>query len=363
MSNQKTSSVRVLVVDDSIVVRRMLVGILAKEQGIEIVGTANDGQAALGQLPLARPDVVVLDVEMPNMNGIETLRELRKTYPRLPVIMFSSITKRGAKITLDAFSAGANDYVCKPSTLSGQQSIEQVAVELAAKIRLHHSVANRNPQQAIIPTRIVQRQVASAFPVELIAIVASTGGPNALFEVLTKLPADFPVPVVVVQHMPPVFTSALAERINRAAPLDVREGIDGAQLSRGDIWIAPGGRHMVVRREPGSLRIGLTDAPPEHGCRPAGDVLFRSAAEARGAAVLGVVLTGMGKDGAAGSRAIVDAGGQVLAQDEATSVVWGMPGCVATEGLASAVLPIDRVADELITRVSIRSARPSRAAS
>ena len=347
-------------VDDSVVVRRMLSDSLSADPQLEVVGAAANGKIALARIPQVNPDVVILDVEMPELDGLETLRRLRQTRLFLPVIMFSTVTQRGAAATLDALSLGANDYVTKPANVgSAHQAIEQIRAELIPKIKMFCAKAAGLELAAVThparPTassgKILATPIRRAGKVEVVAIGVSTGGPNALSELVPEFPADFSVPMVIVQHMPPVFTKLLAERLEAKANIKVEEGAPGQAVKAGHAFIAPGNYHMVVHREEGSVRIQTHQEPPENSCRPAVDVLFRSVAETYGAGVLGVVMTGMGQDGLRGSERIREVGGQVLVQDEATSVVWGMPGFVAHAGLADKVLPLRQLGSEIVRRV------------
>jgi two-component system, chemotaxis family, protein-glutamate methylesterase/glutaminase len=344
--------IRILVVDDSVIIRRALSDTLSEDPGLEVVGTASDGRIALSKIPLLNPDLITLDVEMPVMDGLQTLAELRKLYPRLPVIMFSTLTEHGAAATLDALSLGASDYATKPSnTGSPAASIARVRTELIPKIKaLCGGVSWK--LQALPQTRPAPKIRARSNPrIEIVAIGTSTGGPNALTEVLPRIPNDFPVPIVVVQHMPPIFTRQLAERLASRSMIPVEEGSAGAVLSAGHAWIAPGNFHMKVVRTGLQWRLNLDQAAPENSCRPAVDVLFRSVAVAYGANVLGVVMTGMGSDGVLGAQDIRDAGGNIVIQDEASSVVWGMPGLVHASGLDDAAYPVDKLAAEITRRV------------
>ncbi len=354
--------IRVLVVDDAVVFRRLVADELARDPTLEVAGTAANGRIALAKLPQVNPDLVILDVEMPELDGLATLTELRRTYPRLPVIMFSALTERGAEATLEALARGATDYFTKPTgTGSLDASLRVLREELVPKIKaLCGAPATPEPGRPVGGARGLPAPAVPgvrAGPVEVVAVGASTGGPNALAEVVGRLPGDLPVPLVIVQHMPPMFTRLLAERLTAHSQLTVREGSPGEMLQPGRAWIAPGDHHMEVAREGGQVRLRLHQGPPENSCRPAADVLFRSVARAFGAGSLAVILTGMGQDGLRGCEAVRATGGQVLAQDEATSVVWGMPGFVARAGLADAVLPLARIADEIRRRVANRSAR------
>ncbi|MBY0280435.1 chemotaxis response regulator protein-glutamate methylesterase [Candidatus Binatia bacterium] len=364
------TKIRVLIVDDAVVIRRLLTDCLTGDPDIEVVGAAANGRIALAKIPQVNPDLVTLDVEMPELNGLETLVELRKTHPKLPVIMFSTLTERGAAATLDALAAGASDYVTKPSNTGSMNiAMQRVRDELVPKIKQLTGRAlvadslpvpgQRTSPAAAAPPRVapvvpLQRRVTaprSEGPLDVVAIGVSTGGPNALADLMPHLPADLPVPIVMVQHMPPLFTRLLAERLDGRCPLRIREGAAGTELHAGEVYIAPGGRHMIVRRDGTRVVLALNDDPPENSCRPAVDVLFRSVVAVYGGHTLGVILTGMGQDGLRGCEYVRDAGGQVVAQDEATSVVWGMPGFVARAGLADRVLPLQAIAGEIVNRV------------
>lgn len=344
--------IRILVVDDSVVIRKLLSDTLSKDDALEVVAVASDGHIALSKIPLLKPDLITLDIEMPVMNGLETLAAIRKLYPKLPVIMFSTLTERGAAATLDALSLGASDYATKPSnTGSPAVAIERIRNELIPKIKALCGVRPLKLEALPAVRPVSKPRVRSNPRIEILAIGTSTGGPNALAEVLPRLPADFPVPIVVVQHMPPIFTRLLAERLASRSAIPVEEGTPGTVLSAGRAWIAPGNFHMKVIRTGVSWSLNTNQAPPENSCRPAVDVLFRSVAVAYGANVLGVVMTGMGSDGVLGAQDIRDAGGNVIIQDEASSVVWGMPGLVHASGLADAAYPLNQLATEITRRV------------
>jgi two-component system chemotaxis response regulator CheB len=348
--------IRVLVVDDAVVIRRLVSDELAADPAIEVVGTAANGRIALNKLTHVNPDLVILDVEMPELDGLATLREIRKTHPKLPVIMFSALTERGASATLDALSLGASDYFAKPSSSSGiESSLQVIRDELIPAIKALCGRAGIGVAPPSAPATVAApaRPRTGTGIIEIVAIGASTGGPNALADVFAGLPADFPVPIVIVQHMPPMFTRLLAERLSAQSRLAVEEGRPNSVLRPGHAWLAPGDFHMTVSRDALQTRIQLNQNPPENSCRPAADVLFRSVAHVYGANALGVILTGMGQDGLRGCELIRAAGGQVLAQDEATSVVWGMPGFVAKAGLADRVMPLSLIASEIVRRVRI----------
>jgi two-component system chemotaxis response regulator CheB len=349
---------RVLVVDDSVVYRRLVSQELSNDPELEVVGTAANGRIALAKLGQLSPDLVILDIVMPEMDGLETLKELRKTYPRLPVIMFSTLTERGAEATLDAMALGATDYFTKPTDAGGLDgSLRVIREELIPEIKALCAPKGQKIASTALRARLpaAPRAPAGTGKVRVLAIGASTGGPRALAEIFTGLPADFPVPILIVQHMPPMFTKLLADRLTAQSPIRVQEGASGCLLQPGEAWIAPGDHHMIVLRDGLHYRLLVHQDPPENSCRPAVDVLLRAVAQSFGADSLTVILTGMGQDGLRGCESLRAAGGQVLAQDEATSVVWGMPGYVAQAGLADRVLPLAMIADEIIKRVRART--------
>jgi two-component system, chemotaxis family, protein-glutamate methylesterase/glutaminase len=353
-SNRRT---RVLIVDDSAVMRSLLRSVLAADPRLEIAGTAVDGAAAMQSIAALAPDLMLLDVEMPVMDGLTTLKRLRAAGHRLPVIMCSGLTQRGARVTIEALANGAADYVAKPTA---QQDREAAARELARQLLPRiHALVSRNKVQAIAafpPPRPASAQPAATARPAVVAIGVSTGGPEALERLLTCLPAYFPLPIVIVQHMPALFTSMLAEHLDKCCHLRVREAAEGMPVAPGNIYIARGDRHLEVRKPTGArATLHLTDAPLENYCRPSVDVLFRSLAAAYGGNVLAAVLTGMGSDGLAGSRLLRAQGATVLAQDEATSTVWGMPGAVANAGLAHRILPLHEMAPEILRLTSARA--------
>jgi two-component system chemotaxis response regulator CheB len=350
--------IRVLIVDDSMVVRRILTDLLGRDESVQVAGTAADGKIALAKIEQLKPDLVTLDIEMPGMSGLETLAEIRKLYRRLPVIMFSTLTERGASTTLEALSLGASDYATKPSNTGSQEATAQkIKEELIPKIKALCGLRTRSQILSSVGPAIAPQ--APAWPglrrtgqrIDVLAIGTSTGGPNALMEVLPRLPADLPVPVVLVQHMPPIFTRLLAERLDKTSGLSVREGVPGEKVVPGVVWIAPGDYHMTVEKGAKGICLAMNQDPPENSCRPAVDVLFRSVARVYGGNVLAVVLTGMGSDGVLGSQQIREAGGHVIVQDEASSVVWGMPGQVAAAGHADGIYPLEKVAEEITRRI------------
>lgn len=355
------SRIRVLVVDDSVVVRKALTDSLSRDAAVEVVGTAANGSICLQKIPQVNPDIVVLDVEMPEMDGIEAVRRIREGWPRLPVIMCSSLTEHGADITLRALANGASDYVAKPSRLNDNQidALGTFKADLLAKVKAlgqPYSPPSPSPSPVARPVPLAApdpqpfRHVVRG-PVSALAIGCSTGGPNALAILFDGFPRDLPVPIFIVQHMPPLFTKMLADRLTASSGLSVCEAKHGDLVEPGCAYLAPGDFHMTVVRDGGRARIALNQETQENSCRPAVDVLFRSVAKLYGAGVLAAVMTGMGQDGTRGARDIVDAGGAVIVQDAASCVVPSMPGAVSTAGLADGVFPLDRLAQELVFRI------------
>lgn len=357
--------IRVLVVDDSVVIRSTLREVFAADPTFEVAGVAANGRIAVAMLDQVNPDLVTLDVEMPEMNGLDTLTAIRSRHPKLPVIMFSTLTARGAAETIEALSRGATDYVTKPVDAANfQQAVQQIREQLLPRAR---ELSVRNGQSKTTIARpgamSTRRPPKAAFaPVEAVVIGASTGGPNALTKVFSSIPGDFPVPVLVVQHMPPVFTRFLAERLSACGGITVREAVSGIAVVGGEAWIAPGDHHLAMLHKGGRAYLVTQQDPPEHSCRPSVDVLFRSAAEIYGRGLLAVIMTGMGQDGLAGCERVRNNGGRVLVQDQATSVVWGMPGFVANAGLADEVLPIEQIGPEIMRLVCGTAAQARNAA-
>jgi len=388
------SRTRILIVDDSAVIRSLLRSVVCADASLEVAGTAADGASALSCLDAVLPDLILLDVEMPVMDGLVTLRELRKRGHKMPVIMCSSLTQRGAKVTLEALAGGASDYVAKPSGQSNREAaIRTLSRELAPKI---HALTRREAcstaaprigafagrgvipgigsgtdaslRSAVIPVRAAaglrapfilplaaQRSHPDLARPRVVAIGVSTGGPAALETLLPAFPADFPLPILIVQHMPELFTKLFAERLKDRCKLQVSESAEGDLVRPGRILIARGNWHMEVlssARAGAPPTIHLSQGPLENHCRPAVDVLFRSIAAAYEAGVLAVVLTGMGSDGMLGCRKVREEGGTVFAQNQASSIVWGMPGAVTQAGLAHKVLPLDEVAPEILRLVA-----------
>ena len=349
--------IKVLIVDDSPVIRRLLAEVLSKEPDIEVVGQARDGREAVELARALRPDVITLDVEMPVMDGLAALREIRRLVPRAKVIMFSTLTEKGAKETIEALSLGAFDFVTKPKGGSLTDSLQRIREELIPKIRAAVPVSRppvlpRPPKPPSFKPTVIKPGLFS-----VVGIGVSTGGPRALLEVIPRLPASFPAPVLLVQHMPPMFTTQLAQNLDRQSALRVKEARNGEPVQKGVVYIAPGDYHMEVRSSGRAKTIYLHQGPPENGCRPAVDPLFRSLAEIYGGGVVGVVLTGMGHDGREGARKIKEKGGLVIAQDEKTSTVYGMPRAVAEAGLADFILPLPEIPlklQEIFMRKGVR---------
>ena len=356
---QPGQRIRVLVVDDSVVIRRLVTHALEQDPALEVVGAASNGAIALQRIPQFNPDVLTLDIEMPEMDGLETLRRVRREYPQMRVIMFSTLTERGAAMTLEALSLGADDYVAKVSNEGSlDRSMRRLRDELVPKIKqfFHLAVQSREepkperaPEAAAPPVWQTRPVIANAKAVPRVVVIGvSTGGPAALGTILPQLPAGFPLPVLVVQHMPPLFTRFLADRLHATCRLPVAEASQGLPIERGKILIAPGDYHMKAARGDGRPCVWLDQSPPQNSCRPAVDALFASIGEVYGGAAIAAILTGMGQDGLRGAEILKACGASILAQDETSSVVWGMPGAVANAGLADRVLPLDQVVPEIL---------------
>jgi two-component system chemotaxis response regulator CheB len=358
-------SALVMICDDSAVIRGAISRILDSDPLIRVVARAANGQAALDALKLHDVDVVVLDIEMPVMDGLTALPLLLKARPGLQIIMASTLTARGADVSMRALRLGAADYVPKPSAMQVAGD-SRFGPELIAKI---HGLA-RLRRRAVLPAPArfasgahATIAIAGKAPLRpgprqaplLLAIGSSTGGPNALFKLVQALSPRVPVPIIITQHMPAAFTPLLAEHLNKLGVLPCAEARDGARLRPGEIVLAPGDYHLLVKRDPAGLTASLTQGPPENFCRPSVDPMLRSAGAATDGRTLAVILTGMGSDGMEGVRAVVENGGAALAQDEASSVVWGMPGAVARAGLAHAILPLDQIGPRILTMLGIRA--------
>jgi len=356
---QPGERIRVMVVDDSVVIRRLVTQVLEQDPSLQVVGAASNGAIGLQRIPQFNPDVITLDIEMPDMDGMEMLRHIRREYPQLRVIMFSTLTERGAAKTLEALTLGADDYVAKVSNEGSlDRSMARLREEMVPKIKQFflmpaqiRSAVQPNPpyfsasQPARMTTTVSQRMKMRP---KVVVVGVSTGGPTALGAIMPNFPPGFPMPILVVQHMPPLFTRLLAERLNSTCKLPVGEATDGALVEPGRILIAPGDFHMKLASNGGTVRILLDQSPRQNSCRPSVDALFTSSGEVYGGAVLAVVLTGMGQDGLHGVEILKAQGASVIAQDEASSVVWGMPGAVVNAGLADRVLPLDEVVPEIL---------------
>ncbi len=342
--------VRVLVVDDSALMRKLIPLILERDPDVEVVGTAMDGAFALRKIAELKPDVVTLDLEMPRMDGIETLRMIMRSAP-LPVIVFSTHSKEGAYSTFKALALGAIDFVAKPKDAAGGH-LETVATQLIEKIKVAKRAGGTRavPRATPEPPRPnKKRERAAVPPNRIIAIGISTGGPNALQYMLSQIPTEFPASFVVIQHMPEGFTEMFARRLDECCALDVQEAKSGDLLVAGRVLICPGNRHMMVRRMPRGEMVILSDGPPINGHRPSVDVLFHSVAQEFGLTSVGILMTGMGEDGAEGLGAIRSAGGVTIAQSEETCVVPGMPRAAISKGYASRIIPLDGLGQYLIS--------------
>ncbi len=354
----QNEQVRVLVVDDSAVIRGLVSRWLASDSEIEIVATASNGAQAVERYEDKRPDVVVMDIEMPVLDGIEALQKILNLDRDAKVIMSSSLTRRNADISLRALSLGASDYLTKPTARTELHDKAGFQRDLVTKVKTlglsrRKSITRRAPvggvatvKKSAVPAPKPQAEVGqkqSSVVPRVLGIGSSTGGPQALFTVFRTIQNIKHIPIVITQHMPATFTTIFAEHLARASKLPCTEASDGMALENGHIYVAPGEYHMVVEEQAGAARLRLNQEPPENYCRPAVDPMFRSLAALYGPAVLGLVLTGMGQDGMNGAKDIVAKGGTILAQDEESSVVWGMPGAVANAGLCSAILPLNDI--------------------
>ncbi len=367
--------IRVLIVDDSAVVRQLLSEILGGDPAIEVVGTAADAYMARDKIKRFNPDVLTLDVEMPRMDGVQFLRNLMRLRP-MPVVMCSSLTEQGADVTLDALALGAVDFVTKPKVdvahkLDDYADEIRAKVKAASKARVRALPSGANAPAASAPAaaalNVVEKLSADAVlpraaaprhfrtTEQIVAIGASTGGTEAIREVLSQLPLDSPG-IVITQHIPKAFSGPFAQRMHNCSALTVREARDGQQILPGHAYIAPGDQHLLVVRDGALYRCRLNDGPPVQRHKPSVDVLFRSVAQNVGRNAIGVMLTGMGKDGAEGMREMHDAGAACIAQDEATSVVWGMPGAAHEAGAVDSLHPLPAIAAKILQLIAERSA-------
>jgi two-component system, chemotaxis family, protein-glutamate methylesterase/glutaminase len=342
--------VRVLVVDDSALMRKLIPAILARDPSIEVVGTAMDGAFALKKIEELHPDVVTLDLEMPRMDGMETLRLIMRRAP-LPVILFSTHSKEGAYSTFKALALGAIDFVAKPKDAAAGH-LDVIAEQLIEKIKVAKRAGRSKPAAPVIVDAMPQKKATRAAlpPNRIIAIGISTGGPNALQFLLSQIPVDFPASMVIVQHMPEGFTEMFSRRLDECCAIDVHEAKSGDLLVAGRALICPGNRHMMVRRMPRGDMAVLSDGPAVNGHRPSADVLFHSVAQEFGLTAVGVIMTGMGEDGAEGLGAIRTAGGMTLAQSEDTCVVSGMPHAAIQKGHVNKIVPLDGLGAYLVSQ-------------
>lgn len=370
--------IKVLVVDDTVTDRQLLSKIVSGFDMVEVIGTAPNGKIALSKIRILQPDLVLLDVYMPEMDGIQTLEHIKKEFPHIDVIILSALDHENAQLTMAALSAGALDFITKPKGPSYEANLSELTLSLSRLVSIARTrkysrqvrgISDNKPiskknlipdlkanlirhpaVQHVIPKpeppiHLSKEKIRKSGKIDVVAIGVSTGGPNALQEIIPKLDADIPVPILTVQHMPPMFTASLAVRLNSLSQIRVLEGQEGMLIEKGVMFIAPGGRHMVVRKDELNRKtIGLIDSPPVNSCRPSVDVLFRSIAMVYGGNVLSVILTGMGNDGVSGVLAILRKGGYSIVQDEKSSIIWGMPGAVVAANAADEIVPLDRMA-------------------
>jgi len=358
--------IKVMLVDDAVVVRGMVKRMIEGESDIEIVASATNGEQAVNKLKETPIDVIILDIEMPVMDGLTALPKLLEIDRDVKILMSSTLTLKNAEISIQALQLGATDYIPKPTSVGSMGSASDFRTGLVNKIRAigRVRIAQRErqmgrqsavggaitpairttPKKSLLSTEFTLRPVTSKLRPEIIAIGSSTGGPKALLEVLKNIRADVKVPIIITQHMPPNFTAILAKHIGDACGRPCAEGKDGDNLLPGHVYVAPGGYHMTVEGAGLQKILRINEDPPENFCRPAVDPMFRSVASVYGNRALAVILTGMGVDGAKGGKVVAEAGGTIFAQDEQTSVVWGMPGAAAAAGICSAVLPLEQIA-------------------
>ncbi len=345
-----SEKLKVLVVDDSALYRQVITDIFKTVPQIEVVGMAENGVEALERMDSLKPDLVTLDIEMPVMDGLRTLEKMRSKHPGVKTLLISHYTEKGAELTIRALNLGADDFVTKPTRAgSVDENLRWLKDQLLPRVRQFvpanktrtgiNRIAQYTRQEGVVYPHGRPR----AFPRDVIAIGLSTGGPKCLSNLFRQLPSTMKQAILIVQHMPPLFTKKLADQLNELGTIPAHEAEDYEPVERGKAYIAPGDYHMTVQKENGRHVIRLNQDPPENYCRPAVDVLFRSVAKAYGRRALGVVLTGMGKDGLNGSRMMKEAGAPIIAQDKETSVIWGMPGQIVEHGLADAIAPIDKM--------------------
>ncbi|MBN1602967.1 MAG: chemotaxis-specific protein-glutamate methyltransferase CheB [Chitinispirillaceae bacterium] len=376
---------KALIVDDTIIYRKILTDATSAFSCIKVIGTAPSGEIALKKISFDKPDIVFLDVHMPGMNGIETLKQIKNLYPEIAVVMVSSISTRGTSDTIEALQIGAIDFIRKPDGKDMRKNTEQLHNDIKSLLRFFEikrrtlniqndsmiDVTGGTTLQKKIATPVSSKQISKYKSVQKVlpgkslsayaicAIGVSTGGPEALSKLIPKIPEDFPIPIVLVQHMPPIFTKSLAESLTRRSKVKVIEAEDNLPVTKGTVVLAPGGRHMVIRNINGILVTGINDEPPENSCRPSIDVLFRSVAAHYGEnGVLAVILTGMGNDGLNGVRTLKRKKCTCLTQSESSCVVYGMPRAVVEAGLSDKSLHLEMIADEIISLVYKKSFSP-----
>lgn len=376
---------KALIVDDTIIYRKILTDATSAFSCIKVIGTAPSGEIALKKISFDKPDIVFLDVHMPGMNGIETLKQIKNLYPEIAVVMVSSISTRGTSDTIEALQIGAIDFIRKPDGKDMRKNTEQLHNDIKSLLRFFEikrrtlniqndsmiDVTGGTTLQKKIATPVSSKQISKYKSVQKVlpgkslsayaicAIGVSTGGPEALSKLIPKIPEDFPIPIVLVQHMPPIFTKSLAESLTRRSKVKVIEAKDNLPVTKGTVVLAPGGRHMVIRNINGILVTGINDEPPENSCRPSIDVLFRSVAAHYGEnGVLAVILTGMGNDGLNGVRTLKRKKCTCLTQSESSCVVYGMPRAVDEAGLSDKSLHLEMIADEIISLVYKKSFSP-----
>jgi len=375
-----SEDIQILVVDDTVTYRQILSKLVGEIKDTQLVGTASNGKIALSKINIKDVDLVLLDMYMPVMNGLETLQSIKKDYPHIEVIMLSAFEKGNANLTMQALEKGALDFITKPSEDSVEKNIAKLRSALIPLMSLvktrkfsrkarNLSLSQSKSESKKEPNRIQvkpihevktstekpiakkqitpQQKVRTVNRIDVVALGVSTGGPNALLQLIPSLEKDFSVPILAVQHMPPMFTASLAERLDKQSQIKICEAGDGQRVEPGVMYIAPGGRHMVVKKSVGGYNVNLIDTPPVNSCRPAVDVLFRSVLNVYGGNVLTVIMTGMGNDGASGVSAIRRKGGYSIIQDEASSVVWGMPGAVAKSDNADETIALKKLATRI----------------
>ena len=353
-----------LIVDDSAVYRKIVRNVVQSIPNAEVVGMARDGKVALDMIASHKPDVVTLDLEMPELDGIGVLRELQARGDKTAAIMVSAFTARGAKATATALRLGAFDFILKPTTKSAEMSIQQLSKDLSPKLLAIHGNLQKSQPGKRVATPSVRKQVSRPAPKragvwlrpEIVAIGVSTGGPQALSRLMPKIPANFSAPIVIVQHMPPMFTKSLAEELDKHCPLKVMEASNGQVIRRGEVLLAPGGKQMRIAKGASGNIVQLTDDAPEKNCKPSVDYLFRSVAQVYRNKSVGVVLTGMGDDGTLGAQQMRQAGAGIIAQDEASCTVYGMPKSVVENGLADVVAPLDKIHEHIVKSLQQRLA-------